>query len=202
MKEFWNERYSREAYAYGEDPNEYLKARLAGMPAGKALFPAEGEGRNAVFSATLGWEVSAFDQSGTAKKKAGSLARKKGVCIDYTVSELADITYSESSFDALILIFAHFPAGQRREYHRKLSTLLKRGGVLILEAFSKAHEKKQKEDPDAGGPRDNRLCTPEMLKADFPEFDFIECYETETDLDEGLYHRGKASVIRICATKK
>jgi hypothetical protein len=59
----WNDRYSKEEFAFGVHPNDYLKEQLEKLPIGKILFPAEGEGRNAVFAAKLGWTVSAFDIS-------------------------------------------------------------------------------------------------------------------------------------------
>ena len=52
----WNERYSKSAYAYGTEPNEYLKEQLEKLEVGKILFGAEGEGRNAVYLAGLGYE--------------------------------------------------------------------------------------------------------------------------------------------------
>lgn len=75
--DFWDERYSRDEFIYGEQPNEYLKQKLAQLAPGKALFAAEGEGRNAVFAAKSGWIVSAFDQSEAGKTKAKLLAEKK-----------------------------------------------------------------------------------------------------------------------------
>ncbi len=66
----WDERYSNEEYAYGEQPNNYLKEQLEKLNVGALLFPAEGEGRNAVFAAKLGWKVSAYDISMEGKKKA------------------------------------------------------------------------------------------------------------------------------------
>lgn len=202
MKEFWDERYSQEGFAYGENPNEYLKAKLAEIPVGKILFPAEGEGRNAVFAATLGWEVSAFDQSKEGKNKAESLAQKNGVEIDYEISDMEHISYPENSFDVLVLVYAHFPLENRREYHQKLSSYLKKGGLLVLEGFSKNHLEHQKQNPKAGGPKNAAMLYDlEELKSDFEKFDFTECYETEADLTEGVYHVGKASVIRIFATK-
>ncbi|MFC4685860.1 class I SAM-dependent methyltransferase [Epilithonimonas pallida] len=128
MKDFWDERYSKKEFAYGENPNEYLKAKFSGIPVGKVLFPAEGEGRNAVFSATLGWDVFAFDQSEEGKKKAKILAHKNGVPISYTVSDMEHVNYPQNSFDALVLIYAHFSSEKRKEYHQKLGSLLKKGG--------------------------------------------------------------------------
>jgi hypothetical protein len=78
MNESWNERgndrYRNEAFAYWEKPSIYLKKQLESLAAGTILFPAEGEGRNVVFAASLGWTVSAFDNSAEGKKKALRLA--------------------------------------------------------------------------------------------------------------------------------
>ena len=76
MKDKWDDRYSKSEFAYGELPNDYLKDQLNIIPAGTILFPAEGEGRNAVYAATLGWSVYAFDQSIEGRKKAIQLADK------------------------------------------------------------------------------------------------------------------------------
>ncbi|HEX7902265.1 MAG TPA: hypothetical protein VF487_00200 [Chitinophagaceae bacterium] len=84
----WNDRYSKDEFAYGEHPNNYLKKQLEKLNAGKILFPAEGEGRNAVFAAKLGWTVSAFDISVEGKNKAFKLAAANKVIIDYQVGEL------------------------------------------------------------------------------------------------------------------
>ena len=70
----WNDRYSSEEFAYGTAPNNYLKEQLEKLKTGSILFPAEGEGRNAVFAAKLGWKVSAFDISAEGKNKALKLA--------------------------------------------------------------------------------------------------------------------------------
>lgn len=72
----WNDRYSKNGFAFGEAPNDYLKEQLEKLDTGTILFPAEGEGRNAVFAAKLGWTVSAFDISVEGKNKAILLAKK------------------------------------------------------------------------------------------------------------------------------
>lgn len=200
---FWDERYGQEQYAYGEAPNEYLKNKLADFQIGRILFPLEGEGRNAVFAATLGWNVFAFDQSSEGKKKAELLAKKNGVQIEYAISDVENFSYTENSFDALVLIYAHFTLNERRRYHQKLSSLLKKGGILIIEGFSNEHIEKQKQNPDVGGPKEaTMLYDLEELKTDFRGFDFIEIYKTDTELQEGNCHQGMASVVRILAIKK
>jgi SAM-dependent methyltransferase len=198
MQNFWDERYGQEQYAYGETPNEYLKSKLAGLPKGKVLFPLEGEGRNAVFAAKTGWQVSAFDQSKEGKKKAELLAKKNGVHIDYAVSDMENVSYPENSFDALVLVYAHFPLSERKRYHQKLASFLKKGGILIIEGFSKEHIEKQTANPNVGGPKDETMLYDlEGLKSDFQGFDFMESYETDIELQEGVCHVGTASVVRI-----
>lgn len=91
--ERWNDRYSKEEFAYGEAPNNYLKEQIEKLSAVKILFPAEGEGRNAVFAARLGWTVSAFDISDEGKNKAIRFAEANNVTIDYQVGELESLNY-------------------------------------------------------------------------------------------------------------
>src|SRR5678816_4533829 len=108
MKELWidrwNERYSKDEFAYGEQPNKYLREQLEKLDGGTILFPAEGEGRNAVFAAKLGWKVSAFDISVEGKNKAFRLAETNNVTIDYQVGELQTLNYTAEQFDAIALI--------------------------------------------------------------------------------------------------
>lgn len=201
-REFWEERYGNAEFVYGKLPNKYFKEKIDELSVGKALFAAEGEGRNAVYAATLGWEVTAFDQSLSAKKKAISLAENNQVTIDYLVSDLYNFNYTSASFDVLVLIFAHFPEEKRRIYHRQLTQTIKNGGYIILEAFSKNHMQNQKENPKVGGPKNiDMLYDLDEIKEDFQNFEFLEAYETETELNEGEHHKGKGSVIRILAKK-
>lgn len=199
----WDNRYSTEEFAYGELPNNYLKEQLEKLKAGAILFPAEGEGRNAVFAATLGWEVSAFDISSEGKNKALKLAEKNNVTIDYKIGELDALGYATESFDAIALIYAHFPATIKSAIHKGLDKYLRRGGFVIFEAFSKKHLEWLAKDEKVGGPKDiDSLFSIEEVQADFANYDFIELTETEIELNEGIYHNGKGSVIRFVARKR
>lgn len=202
MKEFWDKRYSDETYAYGESPNLYFMEKIAGLKPGRILLPAEGEGRNAVYAALRGWKVTCFDISENGKKKAEHLAEKNGVHIKYILSSVEEIDLKDQSFDVIALIFAHFPIGARQIYHKKFSDYLKPQGHLILEAFSKKHHQFQKSNPKAGGPREeSMLYETRMLISDFPDYDLLELYETDVELNEGLYHVGPASVVRFFGRK-
>lgn len=199
----WDERYSSEAFAYGENPNNYLKEQLGLLPVGKILFPAEGEGRNAVFAAKIGWIVSAFDISSEGKKKATLLAEKNNVTIDYKVGELQMLKYDPEQFDAIALIYAHFPSGIKSDYHKALDKYLRKGGAIIFEAFSKKHLNYIAVNENIGGPKDvNMLFSIDEIKSDFPNYEFIELIEKEIELSEGLFHNGKGAVIRFVGRKK
>jgi cyclopropane fatty-acyl-phospholipid synthase-like methyltransferase len=199
----WNHRYSRKEFAYGEQPNNYLKEQLEKLPIGTILFPAEGEGRNAVFAASLGWTVSAFDISVEGRKKACQLAETRKVTIDYQVGELQTRHYKPEQFDVIALIYAHFPADVKSAYHKTLDTYLRKDGLVIFEAFSKKHVDYVSKNPDVGGPRDiPSLFSMDELKTDFANYETIELVEKEIELSEGLFHNGVGSVIRFVGRKK
>ena len=199
----WDDRYSSPEFAYGTNPNVFLKEQLQKIKPCAILFPAEGEGRNAVYAATQGFTVSASDISNEGKNKAIKLAQTNNVTIDYQVGELQNLNFMPNQFDALALIYAHFPAHIKSNYHKTLVQFLKPGGTLIFEAFSKSHLSYNTANNKVGGPKDlDMLFSVEELKADFTNFEFIELEETIIELNEGLYHVGTGSVIRCVAKKK
>jgi 2-polyprenyl-3-methyl-5-hydroxy-6-metoxy-1,4-benzoquinol methylase len=201
--EKWNDRYRDKEFAYGEQPNNYLKEQLEKLPPGKILFPAEGEGRNAVFAASLGWQVCAFDISAEGQKKALQLAKKNNVSIDYKVGDLQTVNYKADQFDAIALIYAHFPADIKSALHKSLDKYLRSGGTIIFEAFSKRHIEFIAKNEKVGGPKDiAALFSVEEIRNDFNNYDIIELMETEIDLHEGIFHNGQASVIRFIGRKQ
>lgn len=203
MIEHWNKRYSDEEYAYGEQPNRWFQQQLDLLSApGKILMPAEGEGRNAVYAAKLGWTVSAFDPSSAGRDKAIKLAKRNMVNIDYRCGQLEDMNYLPESFDAAGLIFAHLPQDQQL-FHRQIGHLIGSGGYLILEGFSRANLAYRQRNPKIGGPPDiDMLFSEEMIAAHFRDFEPIYLAEEEVTLQEGIYHQGQGMVIRFLGKKK
>lgn len=200
-KDFWNERYGEKEYIYGRQPNQFFQEQLTALPPGRLLMPAEGEGRNAVFAARQGWEVSAFDQSEVGREKALKWAADNQVALDYQVVEAEQINYPENHFDAIGLIFAHFGPTHRAEIHRKLVTYLKPGGRIILEGYSKEQLDYQKKY-DSGGPKSFDLLYSEAeLRTQFDGLQVERLDTTEVTLAEGAYHNGLASIIRFIGRK-
>lgn len=198
MKNFWNERYSEKDYAYGEEPNAFLAEQIGKLPAGNIIIPAEGEGRNAVYAASLGWKVSAFDTSDAGKTKALLLADKKGVTIDYNVDDAVSIFYPNNSADIVAFIFAHFPPSVRKQIHQKAIQWIKPGGKIILEAFNPKQLNNQ-----SGGPKElSMLYTEEMIRNDFEGLDIELLQSVQKSLNEGKYHEGIADVIQFVGSKK
>ncbi|MDP4283966.1 MAG: class I SAM-dependent methyltransferase [Bacteroidota bacterium] len=197
MKKFWDERYAEKEFIYGKEPNEFFKARLAELKPGKLLLPCEGEGRNAVYAATQQWEVDALDQSEKGKEKCIQLAKENQVSVNYQISDVAEFDFRETKYDAIALIYAHFPPDIRKNIHEKCVKALKPGGVIILEAFNPLQLKNS-----SGGPKDETLLyTIPMLKNDFTDLKIKYLENLTTNLKEGNYHSGEANIIRLIAIK-
>jgi SAM-dependent methyltransferase len=202
-KNMWNERYIDNDFVYGKEPNLFFKEWLQKLESGSLLMPADGEGRNGVFAAQLGWDVTSFDLSEEGKIKALELAKEKIVVIDYVVGDLEELQFEEVSFDAIGLIYAHFAAEKKSILHQKLNDYLKPGGIIIFEAFSKLHLLYNEQDPKVGGPKNiEMLFSTTEIAADFYNYDILLLEEKEIILEEGKYHIGKGSVIRFVGRKK
>ncbi|MBG0781056.1 MAG: class I SAM-dependent methyltransferase [Bacteroidales bacterium] len=197
MKLFWDERFSQEAYIYGEAPNVFFSELLQENVPGKLLLPGEGEGRNAVWAATIGWDVTAVDYSTSGKAKALKLAERHKILIDYQIQDLAQLKVPENTYDAVALIFVHLPVQIRRAVHQELVKSLRPGGLLIVEAFHK-----DQLQYNSGGPKNEEmLYTREMLQQDFEGLNTTQLTKTKTFLNEGEWHSGEAAVVRFVAKK-
>lgn len=191
---FWDQNFSGSDYRYGTAPNAFLVAqayRLA--PASRVLVPGDGEGRNGVWLAEQGHAVTAVDYSSVGLNKARALARERGVHLHTELADLSDWQAQDSLFDALVLVFVHFPAGLRQVIHRRLLKALKPGALVLLEAFSPRQLQR-----NSGGPKDlGMLYTLENLRSDFaPAMHELMAEECDIDLNEGSGHQGLAHVVR------
>lgn len=202
-KNMWNERYRDIEFVYGKEPNLFFKEWLQKFKSGSILMPADGEGRNGVFAAQLGWKVTSTDLSEEGKSKAFELAKEKNVDLEYSVGDLEELHFEAESFDAIGLIYAHFAAEKKSLLHKKLNDYLKPGGIVIFEAFSKLHLLYNGIDPKVGGPKDiNMLFSITEIATDFENYEILLLEEKEIILEEGKYHIGKGSVIRFVGRKK
>ncbi|MCQ4141900.1 bifunctional 2-polyprenyl-6-hydroxyphenol methylase/3-demethylubiquinol 3-O-methyltransferase UbiG [Chryseobacterium sp. EO14] len=201
-KKLWDTRYGSPEFAYGKLPNQFFKERLDPLPSGNILLPAEGEGRNAVYAASKGWKVTAFDLSDKGKEKAEKLADEYNLSFHYLIGDLEQFDFEKESFDIIGFIYAHFLSEKKAALHRKLNTYLKRGGIIIFEAFGKKNLPLVKANPKVGGAMpESMLFSTEELKEDFSNYEILLLEEKEIVLSEGLYHNGTGSVIRFVGRK-
>ena len=192
----WNERYTSDEYVYGTEPNAFLaeNAKLLKEP---VLSLAEGEGRNAVFLASLGLDVLGVDGSEVGLAKAQRLAASKGVTIRTEVVDLASYQPPENAFGAVVSISAHLPSAIRRRLHGLVERSLKPGGIILLEAYTKAQLAR-----NTGGPKDpDMLMSAAALEKEFPNCEPMVSQEIEREVVEGQFHTGLASVVQFLARK-
>lgn len=193
MKEHWDQRYNSEAYVYGTEPNLHFKAFIDKLRPGKILLPGEGEGRNAVYAASKGWEVTAMDQSHQACRKALLLAERNDLTIDYHVSDILAFDPPMKDFDVVSLVFVHLPPDIRQKIHRQLIQMLKPGGLFHMVAFSPEQLQYQ-----SGGPKDLALLYDEdILRSDLQPLQDLQCVEIDGYFEEGAFHHGRYQAIEV-----
>ena len=193
--EFWNNRYARDDFVYGTEPNDFVASVAARIPPGPVLCLAEGEGRNAVFLAARGHAVTAVDQSDVALGKAQKLAAERGVRIETIVADLAAYRIAPGSWAGIVATWAHLAPPLRRRVHAQTAAGLRPGGVFVLEAYTPAQLAY-----DTGGPRSvELLMTAVQLRDELAGLEFEVLRELERDVREGSKHTGRAAVVQVLA---
>ena len=196
-KDFWDKRYSEQEFAYGTEPNQFFKQQIGRFDPGKALFLGEGEGRNSVYAAKLGWQVDAVDFSKSAMEKALRLAKENNVVINYTVIDFDKYLFKKDYYDLVVMIFLHLPKEMNQIIFQGSISSLKEGGKLIIESFSKEHINKT-----SGGPKDPELLFSEKELLKLTTGLKTKLIESKTiNLVEGKYHKGISSVIDFIGEK-
>lgn len=195
-REFWNHRYGLPGWAYGTEPNDFL-LEVAPTLEGPVLCLGEGEGRNAVFLAQRGLEVTAIDLSPRALEKAQQLASERGVRITTQEADLADFPLGEGQWGAIVSIWCHLPPWLRQRVHREVVRALRPGGRFVLEAYTP-----EQLALDTGGPKSlDLLYAPGDLRADLQGLVLDRFEAREREVNEGEWHRGKSAVVQVIARK-
>ncbi|XOV90706.1 MAG: SAM-dependent methyltransferase [Pseudomonadota bacterium] len=193
----WDDRYASDEYLFGTEPNDFLKASAAKLPPGRILCLADGEGRNGVYLAEQGYDVTSIDGSAVALAKARRLADARGVTLTTHQADLFDYDPGEACWDGIVIIFFHMPPDKRRQVHALVERALVPGGVLVHEAYTP----EQLNFRTGGPPVAEFLQTVSILRQDFPGLVFEHALELERDVVEGKGHFGRASVVQLIARK-
>lgn len=200
-RESFDDRYREPDYHYGTAPNAFLVSQAHRLrPGQSALMPGDGEGRNGVWLAEQGLEVTSFDPSPFGVEKARRLAAQRNVRIDAHVGSVESWDWTEGRFDVVGLFYIHLGPEPRRAAHAGALRTLRPGGLVILETFS-PHQIECRKRGAAGGPKEiERLFSAGMLRADFAGAEFLLLEEVEADFD-GHAHRGRCGVVRMVARR-
>ncbi len=188
MSDFWNQKYARDDYFYGEQPNEFLRSQIFRLsPGARVLVVGDGEGRNGVWLAEQGFEVVTVDGSSVGCDKSRALAAQRKVSLTTHCVDLMTWTWPVAAFDAVVSIFLHFSPTDRQVAHVRMQEALVPGGWLIIEQF----HPNQLDGYTSGGPKaPEMLTTMEDLACDFSAIDWWLLAEGKTRLEEGPGHLG------------
>jgi len=193
----WDDRYAQDGWAFGTEPNEFLRQQAPLIPPGRVLCLGEGEGRNATFLAEEGYEVVGVDRSQVGMDKAQGLAQEKGVFIETVVSSIEDFELTKGEWQGIISVFFHLPKELRQKVNRSVVEGLAPGGILVLEAYTPMQL-----DFGTGGPPDaDRLISLETLEKELSGLEVVVALEMVREVHEGRMHTGQGSVVQFVGRK-
>ena len=194
----WDSRFAQDGYAYGTTPNDFLVSLSTQLPKGKVLSIGEGEGRNATYLASLGYNVTAVDGSIVGLEKAAKLAEQRGAKLETIHADLADFDMGKERWSAIISIFCHLPKPLRKKVLRNAIEGLVDGGVLLLEAYSP-----RQLIFGTGGPKTEEfLVDPNDLRMELEGLSFEHFQAIDREIHEGQLHNGMSAVVQVFARKR
>lgn len=197
--ERWESRFAAEHYVFGTEPNAFLRAQSALIaPGARVLSIADGEGRNGVWLAEQGFDVTAQDFSPRAQQKARALAVQRGVSLRFEMSDLTARVWEDAEYDAVVGIFFQFLGPQARaDVFRGMARALRKGGLLLIEGYGL-----RQLEFGTGGPKVlENLYTEALLREAFADFTDVRTWSHETAIDEGPGHSGMSALVDLVARR-
>lgn len=186
--EQWDDRYRSADLVWTASPNRFVVAALADVTPGRAMDLAAGEGRNAIWLAERGWQVTAVDFSAVGLARATRWAEELGVA-ERLVTEVADVTDFEppaGAFDAVVVAYLQVPAEPRRRALTAAAGAVAQGGRLVVVAHDSSNLA-----AGVGGPQEPAvLYTPEDIAADI------------ADAGEWTYERAEVAEREVAAAPR
>jgi SAM-dependent methyltransferase len=164
QREDWDRRYAEPNLLWSAEPNRFLVAEAAGLPTGRALDLACGEGRNALWLAELGWSVTAVDYSSVAIAKARARAEREKRDVEFICEDLLVYEPETAAYDLVLVLYLQLPAGERRVVLERARAALAPGGTFLLVGHDLTNMTE-----GVGGPSDpSVLYTPDDIVAELP----------------------------------
>jgi SAM-dependent methyltransferase len=192
----WDTRYAAGEYVFGTEPNDFLAQVAHRIPPGRVLCLADGEGRNGVYLAGLGYEVVSVDVSPVGLIKARRLADARGVGMMALAADLDDLRIERGGWSGIVSVFAHVEPGLRAGVHRRAVEGLMPGGAFVLEGYTPRHFGCTEPTGDNARMPDAPTLRREL---DGLRFDLLQ--EVRRELREGRQHSGPGEVVQVLAFK-
>jgi len=184
-RDFWNSKFSDPNFQFNRRPSRLLVEAIRGRQPGLAIDLGMGEGRNAIYLAQQGWQVTGVDLSDVAVTQAKTRAAQMGVKLNAVIDDLDHYDFGLNRWDLIILFYMHaWYHGAKPRSVQRLHDALKPGGLLVIEGFAGSEEFE---------------FHPNELLRDFGDLKILryEDVQDEADWDPGR----KSNLIRLVAEK-
>ncbi len=196
---FWNARYAGDDYAYGTAPNDFLVASAGLLPAGlPVLCLADGEGRNGVWLASRGFDVTSLDVAQQGLDKAQALAQRAGVTLRTLCADVTRHELGEGRWGSIVSIFLHLPQRARAALLGRCVRALVPGGVFVFEAYGK----RQVEFRTGGPPEPQLLVSLDDVVDELAGLEIVHRFDGVRAVHEGTHHHGDAHVVQVVARRR
>lgn len=169
-RQHWDERYAGDDLVWSAEPNRFLVAEVEALPAGRALDLACGEGRNAVWLAERGWDVTGVDFSNVGLDKARHLAQARGVSAQWELADATEYAPPPEGFDLVIVMYLHLPAAARRAAFGNAGAAVAVGGTILVVG----HDITNPNEGWGGPPDPAVLYGPEDVVADLDGLEIVK----------------------------
>ena len=177
-REDWDKRYAAVENLWAAKPNRFLVAEVADLQPGRALDLACGEGQNAIWLASLGWEVTGVDYSEVAISKARARAQREGVRVDFRCDDLVAYEPEPGAFDLVLILYLHIPADERPGILERAASALAPGGTFVLLGHDTTNLTE-----GVGGPSDPTiLFTPDEIAAELSGLEIVKAERVFRDV--------------------
>jgi len=178
-RDVWNTRYAERDLIWSAEPNRFLVAEVSDLPPGRAIDIGAGEGRNALWLAEQGWEVTAVDFSNVAIDKGRRIAEHRGLDLDWVVADLRDYVPPERSFDLVIEFYIQLASPLREEIWRRAAAAVAPGGTLLVVGHDLANL-----EHGYGGPQNPiALFTPDDVVETIDGLDVVKADRVDRPVD-------------------
>ncbi|MFC3615876.1 SAM-dependent methyltransferase [Lutimaribacter marinistellae] len=196
----WEERYRSSAgYLFGKEPALFLRDHENLLEPGlSALSVADGEGRNSVFMAQKGLEVTAIEFAPSAVDRARALATEAGVDVDFRQEDILTREWEQNAFDLVVGIFIQFVGPKDREIQfAGMKQATRPGGLVLLHGY----RPEQLDYGTGGPPYAENMYTEGLLRDAFSTWEVLTCRGYDREVQEGRGHSGMSALIDLVARK-